>query len=62
MSRKGRSSRCSFECRLLYFLLALPKEVPRLLKTFHFKCMFEKEHDRHENFKAVKALRSGAYI
>ena len=24
--------------------------------------MFEKEHDRHEKFKAAKDLRSGAYM
>jgi len=24
--------------------------------------VFEKEHERHEQFKAAKALRSGAYL
>jgi hypothetical protein len=30
--------------------------------NFLFKCVFEKEHERHEKFKAAKALSSGAYI
>jgi hypothetical protein len=33
-----------------------------VLSFFILKCVFEKEHERHEKFKAAKALSSGAYI